>query len=38
MITARLDATPVSSRLPYEFPRELPQALPREQSAPRRRA
>ncbi|MGW6981777.1 N-acetyltransferase family protein [Streptomyces sp. NPDC054932] len=33
VITARLDATPVSSRLPYELPRE----LPHEPSAPRRR-
>ncbi|MFF4260518.1 GNAT family N-acetyltransferase [Streptomyces virginiae] len=41
VITARLDATPVSSRLPYEPPYELPRALPyelpREQSAPHRR-
>ncbi|GGS28412.1 GNAT family N-acetyltransferase [Streptomyces nojiriensis] len=37
VITARLDATPVSSRLPYELPRELPQELPHEQPAPRRR-
>ncbi|MFB6826732.1 GNAT family N-acetyltransferase [Streptomyces virginiae] len=41
VITARLDATPVSSRLPYEapyeLPRELPYELPREQSAPRHR-
>lgn len=32
MITARLDATPVSSRLPYELPYELPgesRGLPR---------
>ncbi|MBT2540870.1 GNAT family N-acetyltransferase [Streptomyces sp. ISL-44] len=31
VITARLDATPVSSRLPYELPYE----LPREQQSPR---
>ncbi|MFD4915223.1 GNAT family N-acetyltransferase [Streptomyces virginiae] len=41
VITARLDAAPVSSRLPYEPPYELPRALPyelpREQSAPHRR-
>ncbi|WP_314251433.1 GNAT family N-acetyltransferase [Streptomyces kutzneri] len=41
VITARLDATPVSSRLPYELPsehpRELPRELPHEQAAPRRR-
>ncbi|MFG2232808.1 GNAT family N-acetyltransferase [Streptomyces sp. NPDC048723] len=41
VITARLDATPVSSRLPYELPyeqpRELLQELPHEQAAPRRR-
>lgn len=30
VITARLDATPVNSRLPYELPRE-PRALPRTQ-------
>ncbi|MEU9163288.1 GNAT family N-acetyltransferase [Streptomyces sp. NPDC048424] len=30
VITARLDATPVSSRLPYELPRDLPYELPRE--------
>ncbi|MFG2983926.1 GNAT family N-acetyltransferase [Streptomyces sp. NPDC048258] len=41
VITARLDATPVSSRLPYELPYEvpyeLPRDLPREQQTPRHR-
>ncbi|MFE6838068.1 GNAT family N-acetyltransferase [Streptomyces sp. NPDC057705] len=41
VITARLDATPVASRLPYELPRDLAYELPRElphdqQAAPRR--
>lgn len=31
MITARLDATPVSSRLPYELPGESLRGLPRNQ-------
>lgn len=36
VITARLDATPVSSRLPYELPHEVPYELPGEpRSLPR---
>ncbi|MER6448908.1 GNAT family N-acetyltransferase [Streptomyces venezuelae] len=37
VITARLDAAPAGSRLPYELPRVLPQEFPHEQPAPRHR-